>query len=168
MESDALRLLLDKQEIYEIALRYCRGLDRLDFELVRTCYHPDGCDQHTGFSGVREDWLGYLEQVARSFDGTQHIISNHLVDVDGDTAYAETYGTAHHWGTPADDPLLNFSCGFRYIDRLERRDGQWRISLRRAIREWTRITSPKEVRDREAPGPTGRRDPSDISYERAV
>jgi len=166
VDSADLRVLADKQAIYEVALKYCRGLDRLDFELVRSCYHPDGADHHTGFSGPRDEWIVHLEGVARSFDGTQHIIGNHLVEVDGDHAYAETYGTAHHWGTPADDPLLNFSCGFRYIDKLECRDGDWRIMLRRSIREWTRITDPKEVRGREAPGPTGRRDRADISYER--
>jgi hypothetical protein len=30
--------LLAKQEIYEVLVRYCRGIDRLDEELVRACY----------------------------------------------------------------------------------------------------------------------------------
>src|SRR5208283_1897601 len=57
MMEKALRELLDKQQIYEVALRYCRGLDRMDFELVRSCYHPDGIDHHTGFSGLRDEWV---------------------------------------------------------------------------------------------------------------
>ena len=53
--------LLDKQAVYEVVLRYCRGVDRLDLEAVRDCYHPDGVDHHTGFSGTRDEyvlWVG--------------------------------------------------------------------------------------------------------------
>jgi len=46
-----LRTLLDRQEIADVVARYCRGIDRRDFDLVRTCYHPDGTDRHTGFLG---------------------------------------------------------------------------------------------------------------------
>lgn len=35
----AVRVLLDKQAITEVVLRYCRGVDRLDMALVRSCYH---------------------------------------------------------------------------------------------------------------------------------
>jgi len=164
----ALRELLDKQQIYEVALRYCRGLDRMDFELVRSCYHPDGIDHHTGFSGLRDDWVAHVEGIVRRFGGTQHIIANHLAEVCGDIAYAETYGTAHHWGNPLDDPRLNFYCGFRSVDRLQRRDGEWRIAERHSIREWTRRTDPQNVLEREAPGTPSHRDRSDISYARGT
>jgi hypothetical protein len=49
--SARLRTLLDRQEIADVVARYCRGIDRRDFDLVRACYHPDGADRHTGFSG---------------------------------------------------------------------------------------------------------------------
>ncbi|WP_221890845.1 nuclear transport factor 2 family protein [Microbispora sp. KK1-11] len=34
----------DQQEIHEVVLRYCRGVDRLDMDLVRSAYHPDAID----------------------------------------------------------------------------------------------------------------------------
>ncbi|MER2157629.1 nuclear transport factor 2 family protein, partial [Rhodococcus sp. (in: high G+C Gram-positive bacteria)] len=37
----ALQDLIDKQAIREVVLTYCRGIDRLDFDLVRSAYHPD-------------------------------------------------------------------------------------------------------------------------------
>ena len=41
----ALRVLLDKQEIHEVLMRYCRGIDRCDSELLHSVYHrPNGWD----------------------------------------------------------------------------------------------------------------------------
>jgi hypothetical protein len=91
-----------------------------------------------------------------------HLTSNHLSHVVGDRAVAETYGTAVHWGSPADDPTLNFTSGFRYVDRLVREDGRWRIAERFAVREWTRADVGR--RDAEAPGPRGSRDRQDPVY----
>jgi hypothetical protein len=166
MPQDKLQDLLDKQAIYEVALKYCRGLDRMDFELVRSCYHPDGIDHHTGFSGPRDEWVAHVAKIVRQFDGTQHIIANHLVELHGDVAYAETYGTAHHWAVPLDDPKCNFYCGFRSIDRLERRNGEWRIAERHSIREWTRRTRPEDILERESFGTASLRDKTDVSYLR--
>ena len=44
-----LSRLLDRNEIEEVVLRYCRGIDRRDFDLVRSCYHPDATDRHGSF-----------------------------------------------------------------------------------------------------------------------
>lgn len=156
--------LADKQAIYEVVLRYCRGVDRLDLELVRSCYHPDGVDHHTGFSGVRDDYIAWVGQGLRRFSGTQHLVGNHLIELDGDTAFGEAYGNAHHWGDPPDDPRLNFTSAFRYVDRYERRDGEWRISERFAVREWTRVVPATVVVAKEGEGPSPRRDTGDAIY----
>ena len=52
-----LAALLDKQEIEEVVLRYCRGIDRRDFELVRSCYHPDARDRHGSFDGTVDEYV---------------------------------------------------------------------------------------------------------------
>ncbi|MBT5754390.1 MAG: SnoaL-like domain-containing protein [Acidimicrobiaceae bacterium] len=41
-----LRALIDKDEIRDVLMRYGRGVDRLDEELLRSCYHPDSHDDH--------------------------------------------------------------------------------------------------------------------------
>lgn len=156
--------LLDKQAIHEVVLRYCRGIDRLDLDAVRDCYHPDGVDHHTGFSGTRDEYVRWVGEGLRRFDGTMHFVGNHLVEVEGDVAFSETYGNAHHWGTPREDPALNFVSGFRYVDRFERRGGVWRIAERHAVREWTRAIPAGSVREKEGAGPEPRRDRSDLVY----
>jgi hypothetical protein len=153
-------LLADKQAIREVVLRYCRGVDRLDMELVRGCYHADGIDHHTGFSGLIGDYVVWVMGGLSRFDGTTHVVGNHLSEVSGDTAVAETYGMAVHFGTPADDPRRNFTTGFRYVDHMTRRDGRWAIQERWAVREWT-FSDVGRAMPKEGQGPSGRRDADD-------
>lgn len=155
--------LTDRTLIHDLVLRYCRGVDRLDLDLVRDVYHSGGIDHHTGFDGPVEEFIRWVGPKLRSFDGTMHLVANHLVEFAGPRAVAETYGTAVHWGTPADDPLLNFTSGFRYIDLLECRDGRWGIVERHAVRDWTRSDARRAL-PAEATGPRGRRDPGDMVF----
>lgn len=158
------RALLDRHAIYDVVASYCRGIDRLDLDLVRVCYHSDGIDHHTGFDGGIDAYLAWVEPLLRGFDGTMHLLGNHLVEVRGERARAETYGTAHHWGEPAQDPTRNFVSGFRYVDDFEYREGVWRIRERWAVREWTRAIDPDTVRVKEGEGPSPRRDRDDPLY----
>lgn len=59
----------DRQEIHDVVLRYCRGIDRLDFGLVRSAYHADAVDHHTGFDGSVEEYLAWVEPKLRARRG---------------------------------------------------------------------------------------------------
>lgn len=150
----------DRREIHETVLRYCRAVDRLDFDGIRAVYAPDGVDHHTGFSGPADEYVAWLRGLLPRLDGTMHLVGNHLSEVDGDRAVAETYGTAVHWGTPGTDPRLNFTSGFRYVDHFVRTPEGWRIRERFAVREWTRDDSGRMLAP-EGDGPRGRRDDQD-------
>ncbi len=154
----------DRAEIADVVLRYCRGVDRLDLPLIRSCYHDGGIDHHTGFDGDADSYVAWLSGLLPRFTGTMHMVGNQLIEVIGDVARCETYGTAHHWGEPAGDPGLNFVTGFRYVDRMERRDGEWRIAERWAVREWTRTIAAETVRPKEGEGPSPHRDRTDPVY----
>jgi SnoaL-like domain len=153
----------DRQRVLDLVLGYCRGVDRLDLDLVLAAYHPGGIDHHTGFDGTVEEYVRWLEPKLRGFDGTMHLVANHLVEFSGERAVAETYGMAVHWGTPADDPQLNFTSGFRYVDLMEIRAGRWGIVERHAVREWTRSDAGIRM-PAEAKGPAGARTHGDPVY----
>src|SRR5207253_3010770 len=91
-----------KHEITEVLYRYCRAIDRLDEELVRSCYHPDGVDEHGSFAGDIDQYIGWVFDLLRKYDSTFHIIGNVLIDLGPDrgsgpdTARSEAYGLAHH------------------------------------------------------------------------
>ena len=52
-----LDVLLFLQQIADVIYRYARGIDRLDFDLVRSCYHPDAYDDHGSFKGSVEAFI---------------------------------------------------------------------------------------------------------------
>jgi SnoaL-like domain len=162
--------LLDEHEIRAVVLRYCRGVDRLDLELVRDCYHADATDEHGTFVGTRDEYVAWVGEVLTRFEGTMHLVANQLVEVVGDRARCETYGVAHHWGHPPEDHRRNFTTGFRYVDRFERRDGRWRIAARVAVREWTEKVTPEQQWSiaPERDGRRGRRDRRDPLYDEAL
>lgn len=153
----------EREAIRDAVLRYCRGIDRLDMELVRSAYHPGGIDHHTGFSGPIETFVEWVAQALSRFDGTMHLVGNQLIEGDGTLAVCETYGTAVHWGAPADDPRRNFTSGFRYVDHFEKREGRWAIVERWAVREWTRSDAGRYMA-KEGEGPAPTRDQEDPVY----
>ena len=46
--------IIDRHEIWQVLLRYGRGLDRFDRELVRSCYFDDAIDDHDNYVGKVE------------------------------------------------------------------------------------------------------------------
>ncbi|NUU20962.1 MAG: nuclear transport factor 2 family protein [Streptomycetaceae bacterium] len=161
---DAMRTLLDKQAIHEVVLRYCRGVDRMDLDLVRDCYHPDATDDHGSFSGGVDEFVGWIGRLLPRYTMTMHVVANHLVEFAGpDLARAETYGVAYH-RSASPDPRGNLSTGFRYIDDFARRGGAWRIARRVATTEWVRVDDHAGQWPIPAGMLTGRRDRTDAVY----
>lgn len=156
----ALDRMLDQHLIRETVLRYCRAVDRCDFAGILAVYAPNGVDHHTGFSGTAADYVDWIRPKLASFEGTLHIVGNHLSELAGDDAVAETYGTAVHWGSDRSDPALNFTSGFRYVDHFQRVGAEWRISERFAVREFTRAEIGT-FGAAEAPGPRSSRGADD-------
>jgi SnoaL-like domain len=92
-----LRVLLDKQEIHEVMMRYCRAVDRVDEELLRSVYHPDAVDNHGLFNGKASDFVPWcIRQLREAYTATQHFIGNELIEVQGDQAWCEFYFVAYH------------------------------------------------------------------------
>lgn len=142
--SDELQELVDRQQIHDVILRYCRGIDRMDRGLVQSCYHPDATDEHGSFSGGVGEFLDWCWGLLGRYDMTMHYIANCLIEVDGNRALVESYGTAVHQGDPS-RPERNLRTGFRYIDTFECRDGEWRIWRRVATTEWVTHDDPEQT-----------------------
>jgi hypothetical protein len=180
-----LRGLLDKQAIEEAIKTYARALDRMDEALLRTVFHPGS--KHVHFyegpssdpslpsrPGQPLDFVAFAMDVLRTHLRTHHQLGNILIELDGDSAFAETYFTAHHRMRPKGDPLasptafdteMDYFVGGRYIDRFERRDGQWRITHRTGMTDWMRIDAPASQAFGDVPASQiGRQGPDDMIY----
>ncbi len=86
-----LREMLDRDEIWQVMQRYGRGLDRMDRELVRSCYFEDAIEDHGHFVGNAEDFFEWADQASLLFEWCHHGLLNHSCELNGDDAYCETY-----------------------------------------------------------------------------
>jgi hypothetical protein len=139
IDPSRLQALLDKQEIYDVIVRYCRGIDRVDEALVRSCYHPDAFDDHGMFQGPATEFAAYAVQGLASMERTMHCIHNVAIELIGDTAVSEAYCVAYHRMASRDGGDADHLVGVRYVDRFERRGGPWLIAHRTVVYEWSRI-----------------------------
>ncbi len=162
----ALQILLDKQEIHEVIMRYCRAIDRCDEELLRSVYHSDAWDDHGQFKGKASDFIPIcLKALRQDFLSTMHAICNELVEVDGDRAYSESYFIAYHriMKEGAEHELV---LGGRYVDRFERRDGVWKIAHRVVAYEWDKAQPAASGFWVPNPFVMGQRSRDDVVYQR--
>ena len=159
-----LETLLAKQEITDVVYRYARGIDRLDFELVRSCYHPDAYDDHGAFKGSVDEFVEMCEGFLPRWTATMHFMGNVLVDeIDGDSARAETYAVAYHRReATAETEGKDDVFGIRYVDRFEKRDDRWLIAHRVVATEWRRVDPVPVSGSRGAVGVWGTRDGNDV------
>jgi len=164
-----LKHLLDRQAILDCLTRFSRGLDRFDRELFLSAFHPDATIDAGEFVGGPEalyDWARELHEQGQI--STQHDLLNHSCEIEGDVAHAETY----YLFAARNRDETNWLAGGRYLDRLERRGGEWRIALRCNAIEWSGMlpTLPlpfRDVPDLHANGaPSRSRD--DLSYRRPL
>jgi len=156
--------LLAEREIHRVLLRYCRGVDRADEAVIAACFHPDARDDHG-------NWLADGASVARHIvdvirPGTaraMHFMGNALIEVEGDTAFAESYILAFR-AFDRDGVAHNRTRAVRFIDRFERRDAQWRISERVVVDEWSRVDQVVETLEGATHLLYGAKDRSDAVY----
>lgn len=161
--------MLDKQDITECLVRYCRAMDRFDKELLLSCYHPDAVDDHGAFVGSPiEFWNYHHAWHAKYNTGHHHSISNTSIDLQGDTAHTETYWLFESMNPDGSNSLS----GGRYIDRFEKRNGEWKIAARACIIEWHgmlgEIVIPENFKQAYADTGVLKRDKTDRSYERPL
>lgn len=143
-----LEQLLDRQDILACLTRFSRGMDRFDRELFLSAFHPDAVVDAGEFVGGPEalyDWACELHE--RGQTSTQHALLNHSCELDGDLAHAETYYL--FVGRNRDE--TNWVAGGRYLDRLERRAGVWRIALRCNAVEWSGLIPSLPIPFRDVP-----------------
>ncbi len=142
-----LRILVDKQEIHEALMRYCRGVDRGDERLTLSAFHEGARDNHHGVEELASERFAMRTPPAkRTIKAISHNICNELIQVDGDVAHSESYFIAYH-RIEHEGRELDWILGARYVDRFERRNGSWRIAHRTVVFDWQRfddVSDPPE------------------------
>jgi len=156
--------LVDRAAITDCLLRYARGCDRVDAELIASAFHDDAVDLHGPVNGSVVEFLDWWLPQQAGRESTQHYLMNMAVDVDGDQAHVETYYLCVI--KLKDHPLASI-VGGRYVDRFERRAIGWRIAVRVVTADWTVEADGSGTAAILASTP-GRRSADDPSYERPL
>lgn len=92
----------------------------------------------------------------------------HMCEIDGDVAHAESYSLGIFLDKGSETGRI---LAGRYIDRLEKRDGEWRIALRRTTVEIALEGKATLPNGSMLPGSRylrGNRDETDPSYQRPL
>jgi len=128
--------LSDIECIRDAIKRYCRGVDRLDEDLMKSAYWPEATDDHGVFVGNAMEFVEMCMVSHLRWRSTNHCIFNHSVELDPDGIHArgEAYNVTFLF--QLDDDVLDTWYG-RYLDVYEKRDDEWRILERVCVHEGT-------------------------------
>ena len=164
-----LDYLMDRSEILDCISRYARGVDRHDPGLIVDAYHENGLDVHGNAVNDMSKFAEWANALHDSkFKRHTHCITTHNCEIEGSVAHADSYvlfGLLTH-----DEASVWLGCG-RYIDRLEKRDGSWRIALRKTLIEWMVQADTAPMRTQyfiDQGYPSGVPGKKDISFQRPL
>jgi hypothetical protein len=161
----ALQELLDKDAIRQVLIRYGRGWDRAEGDLVAGAYHPEAIDDHGFYEGLGRDFFATRAAQGSASQSTHlhHQFGQSNIEIHGDTAVAETYALVTAVG-PTDDGVAARLTAVRYHDRFEKRDGLWKIAARRVAFD-ADVFVPGGLPTAYPEKNRGTRDRNDYSYE---
>ena len=159
--------LKDRQAILDCIQRECRARDRQDVAQISGCWWEDGIDEHGSFVSKAAEYPARANAGHRAnLHMTRPNITNHLCEIDGDVAYCESYVVGGLFWLDGKTTTIAFG---RYLDQLERRNGEWRIAVRRCTIEMTADADAKWVYSANVKGfLKARWDGHDPSYARPI
>ncbi len=171
-ENPTIKLLADRAEIYDVMCRYARGIDRGDDDLIRAAYHPGAYDDHVHYKGDVEGFIAATAKRMQGVDNSMHFLGNCLIEFAGpDLALVETCFVSSRTRAPEGDEASGLAPNDaicrqqwgRYLDRFERRNGEWRVAKRLVVVD-ARFNTVAKAGARDGPLAWGTHDRSDPYY----
>jgi hypothetical protein len=134
----SLQELSDREAIRQVLSTYTRAINRKDKDLLASIFHIDGEDDHGTFRGTAADFPSWaIDYMDRLFEFTAQCTGSVVIDLQGDRAETESFASVVHVIKAVDDEGRQFDVLFcRYLDTLEKRDGQWKILKRELAMDW--------------------------------
>lgn len=123
--------LADELAIRRLRQQWAFSRDRGDFDAMGECFHPGARASISWFQGLIVDLIPMLvgsDKARKPEEHSKHLIGNCLVTINGDRALMET-DVSILMREYVDGQLFDYTGYCRFYDRVERRDGQWAITL---------------------------------------
>ena len=138
IDAAALQQVIDERDITAVAVAYTWALDQHRWDALRDVFTSDATatlghpNRLVGIDAI----IGRVRAALESLDDSQHLVGNHEVVIDGDTATHRCYLHAQHIRAAANGGPHYVVAG-RYEDDLARTDDGWRITHRNLHVMWT-------------------------------
>ena len=123
----------DKLAVAECLYRYAAGVDTRDWAMYRSVFADEVEFDFSGYEPGRvpvtmaaDDWVAGVRPLFGGLAATQHMMSNPLAELDGDSAQIMMYVRAHHVLDPG-DPEAYYTVGGYYQNGLVRAGGLWKL-----------------------------------------
>jgi 3-phenylpropionate/cinnamic acid dioxygenase small subunit len=125
-----------RQAIIDLTIAYCWAIDSHEWDTLRSIFVPEATallgDERDGIESI----IARISSALTPLDASQHIVSNHQVAINGDSATSRCYFQAQHVRRAAEGSP-NYIVAGRYQDRLVRTAHGWRILRRDLLVDWT-------------------------------
>ena len=138
--------ITDRFMIQDLMYRWCRAVDRLDRQAMLDIFWPGAIDSHGPYIGPADRLVDWILVRHKPIKTSSHFVGNMLIEfATPDLALMETYvrtiqqyppdgkqSLAQLTGGATGDPdnAMDMFTSSRYMDHVERRDGQWRVARR--------------------------------------
>ena len=145
-----VRIALAKSDIQDLVCAQARALDRGDTNLLRSVWAPGATvDLGKFYAGDVDGYCELMRHAALNVRRMSHSVNNIWVDVDGESAVAESYviAAATAASDQGDQDTLS---GGRYLDRYQLLGGVWKCSHRTFVSDW--IIEQPSTDQRDVPG----------------
>ena len=138
LTSLTLEQLSDRAEIYDNVMRYAKGLDTRNWEMVRSCFTPNVYASYNARElGRGVEKIMQMVKPLEKMKVTTHFMGNQLIALHGASADVETYCIAYLVSSQDGKDTVMIR-GLRYIDEFVKQGGQWLTSSRIHDADWAR------------------------------
>ena len=131
-----LQTMLARDAIRHCVATLARGEDRRDPALISAAYWPDSRSDYGVFEGSFDEYLAWVVPGADAITNTQHVLGQSYIQLeDENNAKVETQVVSYH-RVDMGEGEVDTCIGGRYLDKFEKRDGEWRIAHRTMLYDW--------------------------------
>ena len=123
----------DHTEIARRLYEYALGIDTRDYALLRSVFTDRITMDFQDYSGQApatldaDDWVAGCRRLFDGLDATHHVMTNPIIDIQGDAAQCRMHMTAEHFLKNERGSSL-YAIGGYYVDQLSRTKGRWLIN----------------------------------------
>jgi uncharacterized protein (TIGR02246 family) len=133
-----LKKLEDNESIRALLVAYGRALDKRDFKAYGALFARDGSWKGGMGTAIGPDAIakmveaGFGRMSPSLYESSNHVMSSHAVDINGDSATAWSRWT---WVVVGANGKPQTERAGHYEDTLVREDGKWKFKSRQAFTE---------------------------------